>query len=170
MLVLFIIGALLVARRNAVDDYYPVLALKVERGVLFGALAMIVWPLSNHAFIESSAVLYGSKQRSLYVQVASVISAMFGVWALMILFYFYRKAEEDLEVTGKILGVTASVLTVANYSDIIDYAQRFLGAGASWGSLMGLAVFLTIVIARLSFWKSRASRTTSLARSTAPQL
>ena len=63
---------------------------------------------------------------------APVFSALFGVWALMILFYFYRKTERDAEGAGKAFGVLASVLTVLNYPQIISYAERYLGAGAGW--------------------------------------
>jgi hypothetical protein len=63
----------------------------------------------------------------------------------MILFYFYRKSEKDVEGAGKALGVVASVLTVLNYSEIISYSERFLGAGAGWEA--GLVVVALLVLA-----------------------
>ncbi len=89
----------------AVDTFYGDWVIRLERGVMLGALAMIIWPLANHAFVASSSVLYGAEARSTYVMLAPFFSALFGLWALMILFYFYRKAERDTEGAGKALGV-----------------------------------------------------------------
>ena len=136
MLILLAIGGLLVMRRKAVDTFYSDWVIRLERGVILGALTMIIWPLANHAFVASSAVLYGTETRSTYVSLAPFFSALFGLWALMILFYFYRKAERDAEGAGKAFGVLASVLTVLNYSEIVSYAERYIGAGAGWEALL----------------------------------
>lgn len=153
MLILLAIGGLLVARRTAVDTFYSDWVIRLERGVILGALAMIVWPLANHAFVASSAVLYGTETRSTYVALAPFFSALFGLWALMILFYFYRKAERDAEGAGKALGVIASVLTVLNYSEIVSYAERFIGAGAGWEALLVLLALLALAASGSSFLK-----------------
>jgi hypothetical protein len=144
MLILLTIGGLLIARRTAVDTYYGDWVIRLERGVMLGALAMIIWPLANHAFVATSAVLYGTGTRSTYVALAPFFSALFGLWALMILFYFYRKAERDAEGAGKALGVIASVLTVLNYPQLVSYAERFLGAGAGWEALILLLALLML--------------------------
>jgi hypothetical protein len=144
MLILLAIGGLLVMRRTSVDSFYGEWAIRLERGVILGALAMIIWPLANHAFVASSAVLYGTETRSTYVTLAPFFSALFGIWALMILFYFYRKAERDAEGAGKALGVIASVLTVLNYAEIVNYAERYIGAGAGWEALLILPALLLL--------------------------
>jgi hypothetical protein len=154
MLILLVMGGLLIARRHAVDRYYFDMVLKVERGVLFGAFIMIIWPFTNHAFIESSATLYGPGNRSTYIEFAPFFSALFGLWALMILFYFYRKSEKDVEATGRAFGVIASLVTVLNYSEIVRYSERFIGSGASWESLTFLVLLILIIASRLTFWKS----------------
>ena len=151
MLILLAIGGLLVMRRTAVDTFYSDFVIRLERGVILGALAMIIWPLANHAFVASSAVLYGTEARSTYVTLAPFFSALFGLWALMILFYFYRKAERDAEGAGKALGVLISVLTVLNYSEIVSYAERYIGAGAGWEAVLILSAFLLFAISGAGF-------------------
>ena len=146
MLMLLTIGGLLVARRNAVDTFYGDWVIRLERGVMLGALTMLIWPLANHAFVASSSVLYGTEARSTYVMLAPFFSTLFGLWALMILFYFYRKAERDTEGAGKALGVIISVLTVLNYPAIISYSERFIGAGAGWEALLILPALLLLAI------------------------
>ena len=153
MLMLLTSGGLLVARRMAVDTYYADWVIRLERGVILGALAMLIWPLANHAFAASSAVLYGTEARSTYVALAPFFSALFGVWALMILFYFYRKAERDAEGAGKAFGVIASVLTVLNYSAIVSYAERFIGAGAGWEALLILPALVLLAASGSSVLK-----------------
>jgi hypothetical protein len=153
MLILLVIGGLLVMRRMAVDTYYSDWVIRLERGVILGALAMIIWPLANHAFVASSAVLYGTEARSTYVALAPFFSALFGLWALMILFYFYRKADRDAEGAGKALGLLLSVLTVLNYSAIISYAERYIGAGAGWEALLILPALLLLAASGSSFLK-----------------
>jgi hypothetical protein len=151
MLVLLVIGGLLVARRNAVDSYYGDWVIRLERGVMLGALTMVVWPLTNHAFVASSGVLYGTGTRSTYVSLAPIFSVLFGIWALLILFYFYRKAEKDAEGAGKAFGVIASVLTVLNYPQIISYSERYLGAGAGWEVLTLVVVLLFLALSGNDF-------------------
>jgi hypothetical protein len=153
MLILLAIGGLLVMRRTTVDTFYSEWVVRLERGVILGALAMIIWPLANHAFVASSAVLYGTETRSTYVSLAPFFSALFGLWALMILFYFYRKTEKDAEGAGKALGIIASVLTVLNYSEIVNYAERFIGAGAGWEALLVLLALLLLAVSGSSVFK-----------------
>ncbi len=144
MLILLAIGGLLIMRRNAVDTYYGEWVIRLERGVMLGALTMVLWPLTNHAFVASSSALYGTGTRSLYVALAPFFSAIFGIWALMILFYFYRKAERDAEGAGKAFGVIASVLTVLNYPQIISYSERYLGAGLGWEAVILIMVLMLL--------------------------
>jgi hypothetical protein len=153
MLILLAIGGLLVMRRTTVDTFYSDWVVRLERGVILGALAMIIWPLANHAFVASSAVLYGTETRSTYVSLAPFFSALFGLWALMILFYFYRKAERDAEGAGKAFGIIASVLTVLNYSEIVNYAERYIGAGAGWEALLVLLALLLLAVSGSSVLK-----------------
>ena len=151
MLILLAIGGLLVIRRMAVDTFYGEWVIRLERGVILGALAMVIWPLANHAFVASSAVLYGAEARSTYVALAPFFSVLFGLWALMILFYFYRQAERDTESAGKAFGVIISVLTVLNYSEIVSYAERYIGAGAGWEALLIPVALLLLAASGSSF-------------------
>ena len=65
------------------DSYMP----SIENGVLIGATAMLFWPVTNQAFLQSVAVLYGPYSGSLYQDVLGpVFSLVFGLWGLLILF------------------------------------------------------------------------------------
>lgn len=157
LLVLFVIGAMLVVRREALDKYYPEQMSRIERGVLVGAFAMMFWPLSNHAYIQSSAVLFGNWSRSLFISLAPGFSILFGAWTLMLLFFFFRRYEQDMEVVGKITGVVASAIAILQYKELIGYFERFAGSGAGPISLGIIGVVLVAAILHLCFWSGRSA-------------
>ena len=130
LLVVLAIGVLLAVWRGAVDRHFPRYAGRIERGVLVGAVAMLLWPVTNHAFIQAASVLYGGYGDGAYPQLSPVFSFVFGVWALLLVLFFFRQHERDLEAAGKIFGGVASVIAVLKYNQIIDYSVRFVGSGS----------------------------------------
>lgn len=156
LLLLFIIGLMLVLRREALDRFYPEQMTRIERGVLVGAFAMLFWPLSNHAYIQSSAVLFGNWSRSLFISLAPAFSVLFGAWALMLLFFFFRRYEQDMEVVGKITGVIASAVAILQYKELIGYVERFAGSGAGLVSLGAIGAVLVAALVHLCFWNAGA--------------
>lgn len=160
LLVLLAIGVLLAVWRRAVDQHFPRYASRIERGVLVGAAAMLLWPITNHAFIQAATVLYGGYGDSVYAKLSPLISLVFGVWALLLVLFFFRQHERDLEAAGKIFGGVASVIAVMKYNQIIDYSVRFVGSGADeWE----VAVLCGLVVA--AFFALLWSASTSEARS-----
>jgi hypothetical protein len=159
MLVLFIIGVLLVAWRATLDHYYENYMPQVENGVLIGATAMLFWPITNQAFLQSAAVLYGPYSGSIYQDaVGPLFSLVFGLWGLLILFFFFRHQEKTVELWVKVLGGMASVIAAVRYEEIIDYAVRYTGSGTymiTFG-LLGL-VGLTVYVSSW-FWPARKSK------------
>jgi len=131
LLVLLIVGFLLAVRRRSVDTHYEELAGRIERGVLVGAFAMLFWPVMNHAFLQSAAVLYGKSGGSVFRFLGPGFSIAFGAWGLLLLFFFYRRYEKSLEAVGKIAGVVASAVAILKYDTIVDYFVRFAGSGAT---------------------------------------
>ena len=131
LLMLLIVGVLLAIRRRSVDTYYKAKAGKIERGVLVGAFAMLFWPIMNHAFLQSAAVLYGNSGGSTFRYLGPGFSFAFGAWGLLLLFFFYRRYEKSLEAVGKIAGVAASAIAIFKYELIVDYFVRFAGSGAT---------------------------------------
>ena len=158
MLMIFTIGVLLAAWRAKLDRFYDSYMPRVENGVLIGAAAMLFWPITNQAFLQSAAVLYGQYSGSVYQDtIGNVFSLIFGLWGLLILFFFFRHHEKAVELWVKVIGGIASVIAAVRYEEIIDYAVRFTGSGSYRLTfviltLLGLAVFLSSY-----FWPPRKS-------------
>lgn len=148
LLIVFTIAILLVMRHKMLEDYYGPFMSKLQRGVLIGAAAMVVWPLMNLAFLQSSGLLYGTGHASVYRDVSPLILAAYVLWALLLVFFFFKsydRADKDMENMGRMAGVVGSIIAAANIQTIVDYAVRFAGSGATLWSLGGL--FLIVVIA-----------------------
>lgn len=154
LLVLFVIGIMLVIRRRALDEYYGKYLNRLERGVLVGAFAMLFWPLSNHAYIQSSGVIFGGSSRSLFVMLAPGFSLLFGLWALMLLFFFLRRYKQDIETVGKIAGVIVSGIAFLRYEELVGYFERLAGSGADSLSLGFLGAILLTAFLQLIIWRS----------------
>jgi hypothetical protein len=142
LLMVLCIGVLLAVWRQTIDRLYAPFTRRIERGMLIGALAMLLWPLANHAFLQAVSLLYGNFGEGLYGQLSPIFSVAFGAWALLLLMFFFRQHERDLESAAKIGGAVASVIAVLKYNQIIDYSVRFVGAGADPLELVALAVVL----------------------------
>ncbi len=151
LLVLLVIGIMLAVWRREVDRQYGAYARRIERGVIIGAIAMMLWPLMNHAFLQAESVLYGTQNESMYVKLSPVFSLLFGCWSLLIVLFFFRQHERDVEAAGKIAGGIASAVAVVKYNQIIDYSVRLFGAGADRRELIGLAALLAVAFLAL-FW------------------
>jgi len=154
LLVLFLIGLMLVLRRRSLDEYYGKYLNRLERGVLVGAFAMLFWPLSNHAYIQSTAVLFGGSSRSLFVTLAPAFSLLFGLWSLMLLFFFLRRYKADIEMVGKIAGVIVSGIAFLRYEELVGYFERLAGSGADSLSLGFLGAILLTAFLQLIIWRS----------------
>ncbi len=154
LLILFVIGIMLVIRRRSLDEFYGKYLNRLERGVLVGAFAMLFWPLSNHAYIQSSGVIFGGSSRSLFVMLAPGFSLLFGLWALMLLFFFLRRYKQDVEMVGKIAGVIVSGIAFLRYEELVGYFERFAGSGADSLSLGFLGAVLLTAFLQLVIWRS----------------
>lgn len=130
LLVLLTIGILLAVWRKVVDERFHAHARRIERGVLVGAAAMLLWPISNQAFLQAATLLYGGYAEGPYAKLSPMFSLIFGVWALLLVLFFFRQHERDLEAAGKIFGGVASVIAVMKYNQIVDYSVRIVGSGS----------------------------------------
>ncbi len=154
LLVLFVIGIMLVLRRRALDEFYGRQLNRLERGVLVGAFAMLFWPLSNHAYIQSTSVIFGGSSRSLFVTLAPGFSFLFGLWGLMLLFFFLRRYRQDIELVGKIGGVIISAVAFLRYEELLGYFERVAGSGADSFSLGFLGAVLLTAFLQLLIWRT----------------
>lgn len=147
-LTLVLISALLAVHREKLVTYYPRYIDAIERGVLIGAFAMLFYPVMNHAYLQSASLLFGAATGSTYRTTGPYISFGFGVWALAILFFFYRRRDKNLESLGRIAGLLGSAIAILKYNIIIDVIVRIAGSGASLGSVVVLsgAALLALVL------------------------
>jgi hypothetical protein len=144
LLMIFVMGLMLAAWRGKIDQMYKVYATRIERGVIVGALAMLIWPISNHAFLQSASLLYAPWGEGFFKDATPIFSLMFGGWALLIILFYFRQHQRDIEAAGKIGGGIASAVAVLNYDRIVDFAERFLGSGADPVLLASLAALLGV--------------------------
>ncbi len=149
LLMILAIGILLALWRRTIDKHYQSYTGHIERGLLIGALAMLLWPVSNHGFLQSSSVLYGRSGEGIYATISPVLSFMFAAWALLLVVFFFRRHERDIEAAGKIGGGIASAVAIMKYDVIIDFATRYLGSGADIMGLSALAVLLVLCFVAL---------------------
>ncbi|MCH9807873.1 MAG: hypothetical protein K0U74_09085 [Alphaproteobacteria bacterium] len=148
LLMVFALAMLLALRHQNMEKHYKPFLPKIQRGLLVGAAAMLVWPLMNLAFLQSSGLLYGTGYESIYRDISPLILGAFVAWALLLVFFFFKsvdRADKDMENMGRITSLGGSALALMNYQTIVDYSVRFAGAGATVVSLGGL--FLVVLVA-----------------------
>ena len=124
--------------------YYPKDIGRIDVGVVVGAVAMIFFPLMSQAFVETADALYGTLQNEGFKPIVPFMSFAFGAWALLLLMFFYRRHDREVEFAGKIAGLLASAIAVVKYDLIVALVSRFLGSGAGTASIVLLA-FLSLI-------------------------
>ena len=139
VVIVVLIAALLAFRRVELDKYYPELVPPIERGVIIGAFAMLLWPIMDYGYQQTANVLFG-RLEGLQLRYSLVIVP----WALLLLFYFLKRLGKRGEMIGQIAGVVTAAVAVLRYEDLNDWAVRLLGVGTSrW--IVGVLVVLAVV-------------------------
>lgn len=139
VVIVVVIAALLAFRRVELDKYYPELVPPIERGVIIGAFAMLLWPIMDYGYQQTANVLFG-RLEGLQLRYSLVIVP----WALLLLFYFLKRLGKRGEMIGQIAGVVTAAVAVLRYEDLNDWAVRLLGVGTSrW--IVGVLVVLAVV-------------------------
>ena len=150
VLLVIAIGLLLSACRNRIEQLYREHIPRVERGVIIGAFAMLVWPGMDYGYQQTANVLFG-REGGLQLRLSLVIAP----WALLLLFYFLRRLGKQGETIGQIAGVVTAGVAVLRYEDLNDWAVHLLGVGAQEWVVMGLlAVTLVGFVVLLWPWRS----------------
>lgn len=159
LLILAAISVLLAVRSKYLDAHYEQLMPNVERGVLIGALAMLFFPIMNHAFLQSAQLLYGDVQGSAYRWFAPWLSFVFGAWAVLIFLFFFRQRDKELEQFARIGSIFLSAVAILKYDLIIDYFVRVAGSGASLLNLALIVIAGTAVLGGLylAIWRQPGS-------------
>ena len=145
------IGLLLSVWRDKIDQLYRDSVPGVERGVIVGAFAMLLWPAMDYGYQQTSNVLFG-RWEGLQLRLSVVIAP----WALLLLFYFLRRLGKQGETIGQIAGVVTAAVALLRYEDLNDWAVRLLGVGSQDRVMAGLlALALAGLVGLLWPWRSR---------------
>ena len=154
-LVLFVISVMLAVRRVAMETHYPGYLRAIERGVLVGAIAMVVFPVMSHAFLQSAALLYfGGGPTGGYRSTAPLFSFLLGAWGLLLLFFFYGRQNERMQNVARIGGMIGSAVAVVKYDAIIDVFVRLFGTGAGLVNVTLLCVAAVAALLLILTWSN----------------
>lgn len=149
VLVIVVIGLMLSFWRAWIEELYPHMQNKLERHILVGGLAMLLWPVMDYAYQDTANALFGREDSGPQLRLSLVI----GPWALVLLFYFLRRFARKVEVIGQIVGVAGGLFAILVRDELRD-AARFFGIGASPWVFGMLAVLLAAGFAVL-FWPEK---------------
>jgi hypothetical protein len=136
LLLIFGIGISLVLRGKLLDlEKYDSVRGGVESRILAGAVLMLFWPLLNHMFLQSADVLYGNETKSTFRIIAPVFTAIFCLWALMLLFFFFRAFPETIKKVGQMAGIIGSAVAFIKFDEIVGALSRLVGSGSDQTSI-----------------------------------
>ncbi len=128
ILVVMVIGAMLVLWRTRVERHYPQYTGRIERHVMIGGVAMLLWPIMDYAYLEVSNVLFGRPTDDVQIRLSLVAAP----WALLLLFYYLRRFARNIEVLGQIIGVAGGLAALVARNELKDWSVRIVGAGMPW--------------------------------------
>lgn len=154
LLILLAISLLLAIRFKGVEGHYRRYVSRIERGLVIGAASAMFFPFMSQGFLESSGALVGVGARGTFSTIVPILSIVFGIWLLLIVFYFYRRRDKQLELLGKLSGALAGVFAVMKYNSIASIFVRFLGSGAN-GYVIAALIVLSLAALAAVAWPSR---------------
>lgn len=151
LFILLAIGILLTVRHDGVLRHYPDKVGRIEAGVMIGAVAMIFFPLMSQGYVQSADALFGVQQKGGFRSIVTLMSFLFGAWALLLLLFFFRRRDQNLEIAVKLAGVVASTIAVLKYDLLVSIVVRLLGSGASESSVALLIALAIVAVIALLF-------------------
>ena len=156
LLILLAISLLLALRFRNVETHYRRYISRIERGLVIGAAAAMFFPFMSQGFLESSNALVGVNARGTFSTIVPVLSIVFGAWLMLIVFYFYRRRDKQLELLGKLGGAIAGAFAALKYNIIASIFVRLLGSGASTYMIGGLILLSLAALAAVA-WPTKQS-------------
>lgn len=148
IVVMVVIAMLLAIWRDHIDKLYPERVRAIERGIIIGGVAMLLWPLMDYAYLQTSMVMFGRMQGAIQLRWSLVIVP----WAILLPFYFLRRLDRRREQIGQMASVIASAVALMRYQQINDWAVRAVGAGAEpwiFGAIVGVSLVAFVAL----FWR-----------------
>jgi hypothetical protein len=150
LLVLLTISVLLAVRWGSLERHYKAFLPGLEKGVLIGGGAMVLYPIMAHAFLHSAGLIYGTTESGTFRALAPYISFSFGAWGLLLLLFFYRLRDKEVQTIVRMGGVVGSAVAIVKYDLIIDIFVRVFGSGANLTGLVVLAILAVVALIYLS--------------------
>ena len=99
--------------------------------------------------VQTADALYGTAQNAGFKPIVPFMSFAFGAWALLLLLFFYRRYDREVEMATKVAGVIVSAVAIVKYDLIIAILNRLLGSGAGMTSVILLVVLTVLGIVAL---------------------
>jgi len=75
----------------------------------------------------------------------------FGAWTLLMVFFFYRRRDKEIEALGKMGSALAAVFAVLRYTILTAIFARVLGSGADVYSIIVLLT-ICVIAAIVTLW------------------
>lgn len=148
LVMLFFLGILLVTCRTALYRVYGKALEEISFGIAVGGVAMLIWPLSNAAYLETISLLTGDGSANLYEIIAPLVALGFGVWALLLVFFHLRTYPGQIEYAARIGGFVAAAIGVLRYEEITAFLINHLGIG---GSVVPVIIFAILILTLVIF-------------------
>ena len=149
LLTLLAISLLLSLQFKGIQRHYDHVIHKLEVGVLIGTFSTLFFPLMSQAFLFSNEALVGEYGFGTFSRIVPILSFAFGLWTLLIILFFYRRRDREVELLGKIAGAAAGVVALVQYEFIVGFLVQAIGSGAQWyvlAILAGVALFVALLI------------------------
>lgn len=151
LLILLAISLLLSLQYKGIQANYKSSLARLEMGVLVGTFSTLFFPLMSQAFLFSNEALVGEFGFGAFSRIVPILSFVFGIWTLLIILFFYRERDKEVELLGKISGAAAGIVALVQYESIVGFLVLAVGSGAKWYALAFLAG-IALLIALLIMW------------------
>jgi len=149
VLVVIAIGFLLALWHRRIHLHYRELIPRIERGIIIGALAMLLWLAMDYGYQQTTNVLFGRWGPGPQLRLSLVVAP----WVLLLLFYFLTRLGKQGEMIGQISGVIVASVAILRYQDLNDWADKLVGVGTGdWAVIVLFAIallgFLALLVPR----------------------
>lgn len=128
ILVVLVIGVMLVVWRSRIEAHYPHQSGRIERHVMIGGIAMLLWPIMDYAYLDATNTLFGRPSDDVQIRLSLVAAP----WSMLLLFYYLRRFARNIEVLGQIVGVAGGVTALIVRDELKDWSVRLVGIGMPW--------------------------------------
>ncbi len=151
ILIVVAIAVLLAVWRKRIDRHYAEKIPSLERGVIIGGFAMLLWLAMDYGYQQTANVLFGRMTSGPQLRLSLVLVP----WALLLLFYFLRRLGRQGELIGQISGVVVAGVAVLRYDQLNDWVVRLFGIGAD-GPVLAVLIGIPLIGIGALLWFRRS--------------